>query len=210
MNKVMTSFGFIVGIAALLLQFSLSIPNSLEDGRSLTMSVIRYFSYFTILTNLTIVLIYAASLFPRIGWLRILRTPVARATGAACISLVGLFYFVILAGLWKPEGLWLVADITLHYITPIAYVMWFALFHRTGTLNFTRIPLMLFPAVIYLIYVMIRGAIIGEYPYPTFEVFNIGLTQVLMNIGALVVFLSVLSALAIGIDRLASGHKSQI
>ncbi|VAW20456.1 hypothetical protein MNBD_ALPHA11-121, partial [hydrothermal vent metagenome] len=57
MNKIVASFGFFVGIATLLLQFSVSIPNSIEDGRSLTMSVIRYFSFFTILTNITIVLI---------------------------------------------------------------------------------------------------------------------------------------------------------
>ncbi len=208
MNKIVASFGFVVGIAALLLQFSVSIPNSIEDGRSLTMSVIRYFSFFTILTNITIVLIYAASLFPRISWLRILQTPIARATGASCIMLVGLFYYFILAGLWKPEGLWLIADVTLHYITPITYVVWFSLFHRSGSLKFKHIPLMLLPAVIYLIYVMIRGAIIGEYPYPTFEIFNIGLTQVLLNIGALVVFLSALSAVAIVISRIAPGNKS--
>lgn len=208
MNKIIASFGFIIGIAALLLQFSVSIPNSINDGRSLIMSVIRYFSYFTILTNLTIVLIYAASLFPRIGWLRILRTPIARATGASCIALVGLFYYFILANLWKPEGLWLIADVSLHYITPIIYVVWFALFHRSGSLKITRIPLMLTPPIIYLIYVMIRGAIIGEYPYPTFEIYNIGLTQVALNIASLIVFLSALSAIAVGIDRFSSIRKS--
>lgn len=208
MKKIIAIIGLVIGISALLLNFSLSIPNSMETGRSLAMSVIRFFSFFTILTNSALVLVYAAALLPKVGWLSVFRTPLARTTAAACITLVGLFYYVILSGLWQPEGLSLLADVALHYVTPTVYVLWFSLFHRTGTMNFSRIPLMLALPVIYLIYVMIRGAIIGEYPYPTFAANDIGYGLVAINIGALVVFLSLLSAIAIGIERFKPNAKS--
>lgn len=201
MRAPLAILGLVIGLFALVLQFAISIPASMEAGRSFVMSVVFYFSYFTILTNIVLVLVYASELFGRAAWLAVFRQPIWRATAAAAITLVGTFYHIVLAPLWRPEGLFLVCDVLLHYVTPTLYVIWFAAFNRTATLSFARIPLMLVVPFLYLVYVMIRGAIIGEYPYAVFDAADLGYGQVAINAIGLVVILSILNAVAIAIDR---------
>ena len=62
MAKILNVAGLVVGLSALVVQFALSIPASMEAGRSLAGSVVHYFSYFTILTNILVVLVHLAAL----------------------------------------------------------------------------------------------------------------------------------------------------
>lgn len=192
--------GLIVGLAALILQLILTIPARLETGDNIFGAVIFYFTFFTILTNLALVLIYVSELWPQEG-LRWFRTPVTRGMMVAAIVLVGLFYHFVLAATWDPQGLWKVADVVLHYVTPIFYVLWWVLFMRHGRLKFGEIPAMLLPPVIYLIYAMIRGAILSEYPYPILEANRIGYGAVAINIAYLLVGVALLCSIVVAIDR---------
>lgn len=200
MDKALAWAGFVIGLAALGLQFAITVPASLEAGRSLLGSIEFYFSFFTILTNIALVLVYASRLF-RTKALAPFSTPLARATAAATITLVMTFYHVMLRPLWQPEGLLLVCDIALHYVTPSLYMAWFIVFNRSGTLSLRALPAMLAAPFAYLVYILIRGAIIGEYPYPVFEVDRIGYPQLAINVLVLIGILSLLGALAIAIDR---------
>ncbi|MEQ1901148.1 MAG: Pr6Pr family membrane protein [Devosia sp.] len=192
--------GLIVGLAALILQLILTIPTRLETGDNIFGAVIFYFTFFTILTNLALVLIYVSELWPQEG-LSWFRTPVTRGMMVAAIVLVGLFYHFVLAATWDPQGLWKVADVVLHYVTPIFYVLWWVLFMRHGRLKFGEIPAMLLPPVIYLIYAMIRGAILSEYPYPILEANRIGYGVVAINIAYLLVGVALLCSIVVAIDR---------
>src|SRR5690242_3095242 len=71
-SRIATIAGLLVGAAALVLQFALTIPARLEAGDMIFGAVIFYFTFFTILTNLALVLIYAAELWPQTGlsWFR--------------------------------------------------------------------------------------------------------------------------------------------
>lgn len=200
MKIVATWIGLVVGAAALILQFALTIPARLETGDNIFGAVVFYLTFFTILTNLVLVLIYVAELWPQEG-LSWFRTPVTRGMMVAAIILVGLFYHFVLASTWNPDGLWKLADIVLHYVTPFFYVLWWVLFMRHGRLKFGEIPAMLLPPVIYLVYAMIRGAILAEYPYPILEANRIGYGAVALNILYLLVEVAVLSAIVVAIDR---------
>lgn len=200
MKPAATWIGFILGAAGLVLQFAITIPLRLNNGDSFPGAVVFYFSFFTILTNLALVLIYASELWPR-RWLRWFRSPVTRGMMAAAITLVMAFYHLILAETWDPQGLGLVADTTLHYVTPIFYVLWWILFMRHGTLKPGDIPSMLLPPTIYLIYAMIRGALIDEYPYPILEANRLGYGVVALNVLLVLVGLTLLCAIVVGLDR---------
>ena len=200
MKQTATWIGFVVGAAALILQFALTIPLRLNNGDSLFGAVIFYFTFFTILTNLVLVLIYAAEIWPR-SYLHWFRWPVTRGMMAAAIALVGGFYHFFLAETWDPQGLAQVADVTLHYVTPIFYVLWWIVFMRHGMLKFAHIPSMLLPPTIYLIYAMIRGAIVGEYPYTILEANRLGYAAVAINVALVLVALVILSAVVVALDR---------
>ena len=200
MKRAASWIGLILGAAALLLQFSLSIPLRISNGDTIFGAVIYFFTFFTILTNLMLVLIYVSDLWPRES-LRWWRSPVTRGMMAALIVLVGLFYHFLLAATWNPEGLFQIADIALHYVTPIFYVLWWVMFMRHGALKWGDIPAMLLPATIWLVYAMLRGAIVGEYPYPILEANRLGYGTVAINVFVVLVGVTILCAVVVALDR---------
>ena len=202
MNKSLALFGFALGIITLIVHFNIYVPEYMSHGLSVFAAIVRQYSYFTSLTNLTLVLIYLAYLFPGIGPLGFLRTPLARASAAGAIALVFLYYHFVLSPLWNPEGLAALTDTSLHYVLPITYLVWFMLFNRTGTLKIRQLPAMLTGPLLYLAYILIRGSFIGEYPYPAFDMDTLGFAQTMRNSVQLLVFLSILCIVFIGVDRL--------
>jgi hypothetical protein len=200
MKNIATWIGLIGGAAALILQFSLSIPLRMSNGDTIFGALIYFFTFFTILTNIMLVLIYASELWPREA-LRWWRSPVTRGMMAAAMILVGVFYHFFLAGTWNPQGLFKVADISLHYVTPIFYLAWWVLFAWHGKLKFADLPIMLVPPAIWLILAMIRGAVVTEYPYPILEAHMLGYMQVTINIAVVLVALTVLCAIVVAVDK---------
>jgi hypothetical protein len=201
LSRGATIAGLLIGVAALVLQFALTIPARLGTGDMIFGAVIFYFTFFTILTNLALVLIYASELWPQssLSWFR---RPVTRGMLAAAIVLVALFYHFVLAATWQPQGPWAVADGLLHYVTPVFYMLWWALFMRHGLLKWSDVPSMLVPPIVYLIYAMIRGAFVGEYPYPILEANRLGYGQVAINVFLVLVGLTVLCLIVVAADRL--------
>jgi hypothetical protein len=172
----------------------------MSNGDNIFGALIYFFTFFTILTNIMLVMIYASDLWPREA-LRWWRSSVTRGMMAAAMVLVCVFYHFFLSGIWDPQGLFKVADISLHYATPIFFVAWWVLFVWHGKLKFGDIPLMLLPPTIWLIFAMLRGAIIGEYPYPILEANRLGYGAVAINIFFVLVGLTVLCAAVVAIDK---------
>lgn len=200
MKNIATWIGLAGGAAALILQFGLSIPLRMSNGDNIFGALIYFFTFFTILTNIMLVLIYAADLWPRQS-LRWWRSPVTRGMMAAVMVLVCLFYHFFLAGTWNPQGWFKVADIALHYVTPIFYVLWWVIFTWHGKLKFSDIPIMLLPSTIWLIYAMIRGAIVTEYPYPILEANKLGYGQVAINVLFVLAGVTILCAIVVAVDK---------
>lgn len=199
-KTIATWAGLLVGIAALVLQFVLTVTARLGTGDSIFGAVVYYFTFFTILTNLTLVLVYASELWPR-QWLNWFRRPATRGMMVAAIVLVMGFYHFILAPTWDPQGWFKVADVILHYVTPVFYVAWWVLFARHGTLQWSDVAKMLLPPILYLIYVMIRGAIVSEYPYPILRANELGYGPVAINVFAVLIVLAALCTITIAVDR---------
>ncbi len=209
MKKFLALFGFVLGIVTLFVHFSIYVPSYIDEGLNLFAAIVRQYSYFTNLTNLMLILIYAAYLFPNIAWLGFLRAPLACASAAAAIALVFLYYHFVLSPIWNPEGLAAVTDTSLHYVLPITYIAWFALFNRSGSMTLWNIAKMLAGPLLYLAYILVRGTFIGEYPYPAFNMDDLGFLQTMRNSAELLVFLSILSVIFIGIDRFKPNHSDK-
>ncbi len=209
MKKFLALFGFALGIVTLLVHFSIYVPSYMGEGLNLFAAIVRQYSYFTNLTNLMLILIYAAYLFPNIATLGFLRAPLTRASAAAAISLVFLYYHFVLSPIWNPEGLAAITDTSLHYVLPITYLAWFALFNRSGSMTFWNIAKMLAGPLLYLAYILVRGTFIGEYPYPAFNMDDLGFLQTMRNSAELLAFLSILSVIFIGIDRFKPNHSDK-
>ena len=200
MHRALTSVGLGIGLIALALQLRLTIPARLDGGDSLLGAVVFFLSFFTILTNIGLVLVYTAALAPRAlpMWFGL---PSSRAMLAALILLVMAVYHFVLAENWAPVGWFHVADVMLHYLTPIFYLIWWVLAPRKDIIGFGAIPRMIVVPIVYVVYIFIRGAIVDEYPYPFLDLNQFGPMTVAMNILVIVVLMTVLFLLAIIIEN---------
>ncbi|MGA9587457.1 MAG: Pr6Pr family membrane protein [Terracidiphilus sp.] len=167
---------------ALLLQFPLSIATSRANGMTLSAAVITYFSFFTILTNLIVAIGLTFSLLaPNSRWGRFFSSTVVASGTALYIATVGAVYALLLRHSWNPEGLQKIADIILHDVVPLMYVAYWILFvAKSGlrwkdTLSWSIYPL------VYLAWILLRGAISGRYPYHFVDAAQLGYQQVLLN-----------------------------
>jgi len=200
LRRALTWLGLLLGAAGLCLQFAISMPALLAAGRDLPGALGHFFSYYTILNNIAVVLVYLSALLSA-GWLALFRMPLMRAIVAANIALVGLYVFFVLRFLQTLEGAFLVADTMLHYIAPLLYVVWWAVTQVHGRLRWVDLPLMLAPTLVYFIYAMARGAWVQEYPYPILNAVELGYGQVAINAVYMTLFLAVLSLLVIAADK---------
>jgi hypothetical protein len=162
----------------LLLQFYLQIANRTT---SIAEAIIRYFSYFTILTNMLVAISFTSLLLPNSRWHSFfLRNTVLTAV-TLYILIVGLVYNLVLRSQWNPQGLQLVADNGLHTITPLLTLCyWFAYVSAKNIKWHQTAPWLIYPFA-YLIYALIRGSFSHFYPYFFINVDNLGYSKALLN-----------------------------
>lgn len=206
MRSVALVLGMLIGIAGLATDFAVMVPSLLSVtpanpvARSLPDALIRFWTYFTHLTNLGLVLVYLAALTGW-GWLSWFGRPQTRALMAGYILLVMLYYHFVLAPLYHFEGPLLVATILLHYVAPLYYLGWWAIGAPHGDLRLAAIPAMLVPGLAYLAWAMARGAVTGEYPYDILDAGKNGYGAVTIGSAALLAAVTVFCTLVVAADR---------
>ncbi len=201
-SRAAEAVGAAIGIAALVLQLYLLLRLSAAKGGNSTAAIVEFFSYFTILSNLLAVLAYLGSLLNRgRGAASFFARPTVKTAIALYIAIVGLVYVLVLRVLWHPEGLAKLADVALHYVTPVYFLLYWAIFVDKSRLAYGEIPRWLIFPVVYAIYAVARGAITGTFPYPFLDLPKIGLARVALNIVVLVAAFAAIGALLVAAGR---------
>lgn len=199
-QRLAATIGFLIAAAALLLQFGLTMTARLETGDNIVNALVFFLSFFTILTNLMVVAVYL-SVLTTWRWLDWWRTPWVRGMTAGAILVVMLVYHFLLTGLVRPDLWFQVADKLLHYVDPAYYVVWWLLCQKHGSLRWGELPRMLVYPLLYLVWAMGRGAVLGDYPYPFLAANTLGYGQVALNSGGVLAAFVLFYTLVIGIDR---------
>lgn len=128
--------------------------------------IINFFSFFTNLSN-----IYAAVMFLVVVWYRLAgkklgpKLEIARGTSVVCMVIVGVVFSVLLRDVDLGHLMpWVNAVV--HYAMPLAALLSWLWWPPRARLSARSIVYWLvFPAA-YLVYVLLRGAATGWYPYP--------------------------------------------
>lgn len=187
---------FAVSGASLLLQLVLVV---VSDNDTLGVRLIRLISYFTIQSNLIVCVVSFT----------LLRDPardgdfwrIARLVSVVCIAVTGLVYVSVLRGLFELTPAARVADTGLHYLTPLLAVFGWLLFGPRPRVERRTVALALVFPVAWLVYTLIRGALIDEYPYPFVDVATKGYPTVLTNCAVVTVVFLAVAALVFLADR---------
>jgi hypothetical protein len=168
----------LLGWGALALQFSLTVGTVTAQGRSGWAAVIVLAGYFTILTNLLCAVCMTAVCFSRF-----VDRPSPNLLSATTlyIATVGMTYALLLSHLFSFEGSPWLADRLLHYVIPVAFVVYWLIFVPKGTLRWTAPIVWLIYPLAYLAFSLVRGALSGWYPYPFINVATLGYRAALLN-----------------------------
>lgn len=191
------------GWFALLLQLYLIIHN--RAAVSVTEIIIRYFSYFTILTNIIVAVSFT------IVYVRDISTegsffarPKTLTAVTVYITIVGLIYNIILRFLWVPQGWDRVADELLHLLMPIVFIIFWLKFVPKQNIAWKNVlPWTIYPLA-YLGYTLLRGPSAQWYPYPFINVTTLGYNQVFINSAGITAVFIIISLLFIGIAKMMS------
>ncbi|WP_316843001.1 Pr6Pr family membrane protein [Pedobacter gandavensis] len=198
-NKLFLITGFLAGWFALITQLYLIIQNNqIPVIESLT----RYFSYFTILTNIMVALCFTQLLF---NFSKKESSFISKPRNLASITLyifvVGLVYNLILRFTWQPQGLQRLVDEILHLFIPVLFLLYWLIFAAKSTLKWLDAFSWLIYPFVYLVFVLIRGHFSGFYPYPFLDVLTLGYQKIMINSFYLLIVFLVLSLILVWIGK---------
>lgn len=208
-------FAIAIGVIGLALDFYvIAGVMGPPQNRSLLNFLVYYWSYLTNLSNTVLLLIYVADLTGA-RWTGWFRDPVTKGGMAGIMILVMFFYHFMLAPSLPEVPLAIdVSNVLLHYVTPVLFLIWWGVFSSHGALLYRHLPLMLAPGLAYVLYVELRGPLVGEYPYTILDPGYAppggaagGLLTVAISVGVLLVLVAIFDLLLIFIDGLIARRR---
>src|SRR5688572_20631270 len=197
--RIYATIGAVMGWFAVIIQLYLHILNRpVAFGESL----LRFFGYFTIDTNilcalfLTFVALQSKS---RLG--RFFRKATTATALTVYITIVGVTYNILLRNTWNPQGMQKLVDELLHSVIPVYFVLFWFIFVPGKDLKWKdAFPWLIYP-ILYMVYAIILGAITMFYPYPFVDVNELGYTKALTNSLIVLALIFLLSLAFIGIGK---------
>lgn len=197
----------IAGWFALTSQLYLIIQNRVI---SIPETVIRYFSFFTILTNIIVALCVTVLLVkPESKCGKFFYRPATLTAITVYITIVGIVYNVILRFLWQPQGLQKITDELLHTVIPFLFILLWFFYVSKSELKYKNALAWLIYPLLYVVYTAIGGEITGYYPYPFIDVGQLGYQRVLINSGGLFIAFFGLSLFLVAIGKYMSRNKKE-
>ena len=188
----------IVSWTVVIVQYFLMIQNRVV---AVPETALRFFSFFTILTNILVAIVYSANYFVGKKSLGFFVNPRVQTAVGVYIFIVGFVYNLILRFIWKPSGLQQVVDEFLHLSIPIVYILVWFFYVKKETIIWTSVFAWLLYPLIYICVVLFLGSFSNFYPYPFIDVSVLGYKVVFRNALLLNLFFFAISLLFVGIAK---------
>lgn len=191
--KSVNSKNVYLTIITLIVWFSLSLQFSLSlrhYNGAVWPTLKILLSFFTVLTNLIVAICLVAQLLLKQTALgRFFSKPATQTAVTVYIFLVALVYNIALRGLDQPKGWHSLSNELLHVINPLLFLIYWVAFVDKARLSYKQTTVWLIYPLLYVIFIVIRGYLSGQYPYPFINVVAIGYPKAILNtIIILVVF----------------------
>ncbi|GAC1380923.1 MAG: Pr6Pr family membrane protein [Marmoricola sp.] len=200
----------VVTIVALAFQLWLALSGHrtlvTEGQPSTRTTLVRFFSYFTILSNILVAVTTSTLALGSDRNSRLWR--VLRMNAVVGIAVTAIVHWFFLRPLLDLHGNDYLADKLLHVVVPaLAVVGWLVFGPRGRVQRGDLLPSAIYPAL-YMVWTLVHGATSRWYPYPFTDVTEHGYPTVLVNAGAVIALLAALSALMLAIDGRLPGAAS--
>ena len=198
----------LLGWGGLAIQLYLILLGRWMSDASLLGGLVNYFSFFTILTNTlaAAVLTCAADHREPTKWQAFFMQPWVSSGIAVSIIVVGVAYNVLLRQLWQPQGMQWLANALLHNVMPVLFALYWWFFVPKGLLRLRHIGLWVLYPILYFACIMLRGDLLGFYPYPFIDVDNLGYVQACINASGILAGFVGMALVTVGLDRWFGGR----
>ena len=152
-----------------------------EDATPILERLRRLFSYFTVQSNLLVLV--TAAVLARDPWHdgRVWR--VVRFDALLGILITGIVYALVLAPQAHLEGVALAINVGLHYVSPWLTVAAWLVFGPRAQLGWRTVIAGFIWPLAWIGYTFLQGALTEWYPYPFLDVTELGLGAALRNAG---------------------------
>ena len=192
-----------VALSGLVLRYGLLLSDAMNFGESGWGVTGNFFSYFTILTNLLVVVVFAA---PGAGF----RSARTRDSVTLYIVVVGVVYELMLRRLWHLEGIQFLSSVILHDAVPLAVLAHWLFLREGSALKWTDPFAWLAFPLGYLAFALARGAYMGWWAYPFIDASELGYARVMVNAGGLVAMFVALGLAMVVWDRRGGTGTSEV
>jgi hypothetical protein len=184
---------------AVVAQYVLMLENRVAPVLETT---IRFFSFFTILSNTLVACYFSGLLTKKLPWSRWVCKKGVLTAITVYILVVGLVYQLVLRRIWQPEGLQLLVDELLHSVIPLYVLLFWFWKERAEQLPWKYMLTGLIYPFTYLFFILIRGSAANFYPYPFLDLNQLPWQSVLSNIAALIILFVFLFFSFISLSRI--------
>ena len=171
-----------------------------------TLNLVSYFSYFTIQSNLiaaTVLIVGAAR------WRKPHSSTFDLVRGGAVVymSITGIVFTLLLSGTDVDTAIpWV--NTVVHQLMPIVLVVDWLLDPPAGNLTYRQGLLWLIYPLVWIIYILIRGALVGLYPYPFLDPDNGGYGSVAVYCVAILFLMALVSAATVWLAHAVQGRAA--
>ncbi len=199
----MTLLTSLAGYLALIIQFYIVLERKISEGHSVLYGTNHYLSYFTVLTNLSLAtFLFSSYVWPDSKLAKWFKKSHINGAMLLYILIVGIVFYVLLLSKSKAQGLELYATHILHGFMPCMYLLIWYKYYRKSDLQFKYCLQWLKAPFFYLVYVLVRGQLIGVYPYFFLDVNKSGYGQVALFSFLILCFFVLLSVILVWVDRI--------
>ncbi|PWS27686.1 hypothetical protein DHW03_08880 [Pedobacter yonginense] len=198
-RKIFITVAALITWFAISLQFNVSLQ-ALNSNYPATIKLLL--SYFTVTTNIILALCFTTLwLFEDTALGKFFSKSNTLTAITVYISVVALVYNTILRGLVTPLGWARIADELLHVVDPLIFIAFWIFFVDKSKLEYKAAKFWMIYPLVYVVFVVIRGALIGQYPYPFINVIDLGYPKAIINATVVVIIFYLLSLFLIFIGK---------
>lgn len=192
----------LLGWGGLAIQLYVVLLMRWTSGASVIGGLLSYFSFFTVLTNTMVATVLTYAVISRSSKGRSFFLQAWVSSGiTVSIIVVGVAYSLLLRQLWQPHGVAWLANELLHDVMPVLFTLYWWYCVPKGLLGVSHIGVWALYPVLYFAYILLRGHLLGVYPYPFIDVGKLGYAQVFLNAGEILAGFFVVALMLVALDR---------
>jgi hypothetical protein len=211
MKRTFAALIAILALAGLVMQFEFAIVNPATQDVSVAERIVRYFSFFTVVSNWIIAIITAAiAIAPESRFSRRVKNGTVLTAAAVYISIVAVVYSLFLRSVVNAQSLHAISDHIVHDIVPPLFVLYWLIYAKKNDVQWLDPVKWLIVPVLYTAYSLLHGAFDNWYPYWFADVTKLGYPTALKNSGFVLIAFLIFGFIFAAIAKLISSTANSV